>query len=188
MTTRVFKPLKVLSRKHNVAVLVIHHMGKSDKTRPGQRMLGSVANHAWAEDSLYLTRSGMKDIRIDTESKTIPSTTYRMTNIHNLEWQPRVETWREEEEEATQQVYNSAGARSNIRGKGKPRRRSKPGEESPVIKVLRENGVPMTTKAIADATGLNRSSVHRTMARYLDQEVVDLNQQGQINTWELIQK
>lgn len=185
MTTKVFKPLKVLSRKHNVAVLVIHHMGKSDKTRPGQRLLGSVANHAWAEDSMYLTRSGLKDIRIDTESKTIPSSVYRMTNVHNLEWTPRIENWRDEDDEPVQQVHNTGGQQKGRRRKYQPAQEKK---EPEVITTLRENGIPMTTSALAEATGLNRSSVHRTMARYLDREIVELNQTGQVNTWSIVNK
>lgn len=181
MTTKVFKPLKVLSRKHNVAVLVIHHMGKSDKSRPGQRLLGSVANHAWAEDSLYLTRSGMKDIRIDTESKTIPGSIYRMTNIHNMEWSPRVEPWRDEEDEPTQQTYNQGGG-----GKPRGRSRAKTTDTHPLMVALKENGMSMSTVALAQATDLNRSSVHRTMAKFLDQGKVEINQSPQGNSWTLV--
>ena len=184
MTTRVFKPLKTLSRKHNVAVLVIHHMGKSDKSRPGQRLLGSVANHAWAEDSMYLTRSGLKDIRIDTESKTIPGNVYRMTNVHNMEWSPQVEHWREEDEEAAQQTHNQhSGNRQGGRQSGRRRQRQ---EEHPLLAALKENGMGMSTAALAEATGMNRSSVHRTMTRFLDKDTVSLTQKAQHNTWSLV--
>ena len=90
MTSKVFKPLKVMSRKHNVAVYLIHHMSKTEKARPGQRMLGSTANHAWAEDSIYLSTSGKK-IRIDLESKQVPPAIWAVENVvGSLNWQPEV--------------------------------------------------------------------------------------------------
>lgn len=187
MTTKVFKPLKVLSRKHNVAVLVIHHMGKSDKSRPGQRLLGSVANHAWAEDSMYLTRSGLKDIRIDTESKTIPSNIYRMTNVHNMEWSPRVEPWREEDEQPAQQTYNNNQGNAR-RGKAEStRKRYGADKDHPLLVELRKSGMAMSTNALAIATGTNRSTVHRTMTKMLDKELVQLHQGDTANTWSLVE-
>src|SRR5690606_24314384 len=97
MTTKIFKPLKTLARKYNTAILVIHHMGKADRPRAGQRMLGSVANHAWSEDSLYLSRAGASDIRMEIESKTAPGGTFRISNLHNTVWEPEVMPWRQEE-------------------------------------------------------------------------------------------
>lgn len=98
MTTRIYRPLKVLSRKHNVTVQVVHHMSKmnGDKVvRPGQRLLGSTANHAWAEDSLYLSRpSTGKRIRMDLESKSVPGAAYAINNIEgSTDWNPGVEKW-----------------------------------------------------------------------------------------------
>ncbi len=54
MTRKVFRPLKMLMRKHESALQVVHHMSKGNPkfaTRSGQRLLGSTANHAWSEDS-----------------------------------------------------------------------------------------------------------------------------------------
>ena len=159
MTTKIFKPLKVLSRKHNVAIMVVHHMGKSEKSRPGQRMLGAVANHAWAEDSIYLARSGLRDIRIDLESKTVPATTYRMSNVHNIWWTPQIEPWRAEEEEA------APGSESE----GRPQRRKTQAKPDPVIDLLREASAGgLTTAQIATALGVNRATVHKRCARLFD--------------------
>lgn len=180
MTEKVFKPLKVMARKHNCAVLVVHHMGKADKSRPGQRMLGSVANHAWGEDSLYLSRSGLKDVRIDTESKTMPAQTFRMTNVHNLEWTPRVEPWRDEEEESKHSIHNQGSSHD---GRRRPRRKM-----NPTLQVVKESGKPLTTSEIAKATDLNRSTVHRTMMRFLDRELVTMKQdrKNNANVWEYV--
>lgn len=102
MTTKIFKPLKFMSRKHNIAVIVVHHLNKSDKPRPGQRLLGSVANHAWAEDSIYLSDplSGTR-VRMDLESKSIPAQAYAINNIRtSREWLPQITSWNREEDTA----------------------------------------------------------------------------------------
>jgi hypothetical protein len=164
MTTKIFKPLKVLSRKHNVALILVHHMGKSEKARPGQRMLGAVANHAWAEDSLYLSRSGIRDIRIDLESKTVPAATYRMSNVHNVWWTPQVEPWRADEEEP------ASGAETERVTSGRRRKTAKP---NPILDLLREssNG-KMTTAQLATEMKVTRSTAHRNMTRMLERGLV----------------
>lgn len=176
MTNKIFRPLKVLSRKHNVAVQVVHHMSKADKSRPGQRLLGAVANHAWAEDSIYLARSGLKDIRIDLESKTVPATTWRMTNVHNLWWTPQIEPWRADDEPAP-------GAETEyVRAKPTPRRR---GRDHPLILLLQESAQPMSTAQLAIAQGVNRSTIHKQMTKLLDQGKVTRTQSENSNIWGL---
>jgi hypothetical protein len=94
MTTKIFKPTKVVSRKHNVALQVVHHLGKSqDRQRMGQRMLGSVANHAWAEDSLYLLKVGKDKLKMEFESKVAPAQTFAITNLDNSRWEPVITPW-----------------------------------------------------------------------------------------------
>lgn len=193
MTEKVFKPLKTMARKHNCAVLVVHHMGKSEKSRPGQRMLGSVANHAWGEDSLYLSRSGLKDVRIDTESKTSPATVFRMTNVHNLEWSPRIEPWREEDAESTQKTFDGMhkgkGSRNMPSDEEESRPSSKPNPRSgagrAMINCLRDHKSPMTTAELAEVTNFTRSTVHRALMKLLDQEKVSLDQDRKPNVWSL---
>lgn len=177
MTTKIFKPLKVLSRKHNVAVIVIHHMGKSEKSRPGQRMLGAVANHAWAEDSIYLARSGLKDIRIDLESKTIPSSTYRMTDVHNVWWSPKIDPWRTEDDPDTTNEPSSTPG--NRRGR-------KPRKADPVLEKLAENPLGMTTGQLATEFGVNRATIHKRMTKLLDAEKIERTMvNGGTNLWKL---
>lgn len=156
MTTKIFKPLKTLSRKHNAALQVVHHMGKSDKARPGQRMLGSVANHAWGEDSIYLSRAGRADVRIDLESKTVPAQTYRMSELDNLLWTPLISPWREIEvkEDTGQQPYAAQPRRAN-------------GQDGLITKLLQESS-PATTAAIADALRITRSTAHKRLVKMLD--------------------
>lgn len=195
MTTKIFKPLKVLSRKHNVAVIVIHHMGKSDKSRPGQRLLGAVANHAWAEDSIYLSRSGIKDIRIDLESKTIPAAVYRMTEVHNLWWTPQISPWRADEDSTPSADdysnrdggnYQEKLAKAQRKANGRGRRGRKPqGTEHPAISALKEAPNGLTNAQLSDILGVHRSSIHKQMTRLLDQELVVHNVHGNSVRWTL---
>lgn len=177
MTTKIFKPLKVLSRKHNVAIIVVHHMGKSEKSRPGQRMLGAVANHAWAEDSIYLSRSGLQDIRMDLESKTVPAATYRMTDLNNLGWTPNVTPWRNDDEES---VHTHAQVGQRTRGKRKPK-------VDPALSALEESPTGLSTSALAELLKVNRSTTHRRMARLLDDGKVERSVMGNgSNIWNLV--
>lgn len=182
MTTKIFKPLKVLARKHNVAIQVVHHMGKSEKSRPGQRMLGAVANHAWAEDSIYLSRSGLVDIRMDLESKTIPASTYRMSDLNNLGWTPSIAAWRPDDEPEKQQ-YASAGGSTP-----KARKSRQPNRPDPILTMLTENPLGMSTAQLAQALTLDRSTVHRRMTRLLDDEKVErMMLDGGTNSWKIAQ-
>jgi hypothetical protein len=49
--------LRALSREHAVALVVVHHMSKKGRPQLGQALRGSSDLHAWADDSLYLTRT-----------------------------------------------------------------------------------------------------------------------------------
>lgn len=181
MTTKIFKPLKVLSRKHNVALLVVHHMGKSEKSRPGQRMLGAVANHAWAEDSIYLSRSGVNDIRMDLESKTVPSSTYRVQDLDNTAWTPSVSPWRpddQELEDSTPSTIKSAQGRSTR----KPR-----GVANPILKALAESSTGMSTQELAVELSKDRSSIHKQAVRLLDSGLIERQQlPNNSNLWKLV--
>lgn len=104
MMTKVYRPLSTLAAKHGVAIQVINHMRKSNKNdngeRGGQLMLGSVANHAWSEDSLYFHHDPKnQDIVIDFESKTAPGSRFKMSNVRNKVWEPVLENITEEEPE-----------------------------------------------------------------------------------------
>jgi hypothetical protein len=92
MTTKLFKPLKQLARKHGIALILIHHMNKSkEDRRSGQRMLGSVANHAWAEDSMYLSEMPGGAIALQTESKSWHAESYVVSGVSTKAgWQPNV--------------------------------------------------------------------------------------------------
>lgn len=49
--------LRALSREHELALALVHHMSKKGRPQLGQALRGSSDLHAWADDSLYLTRA-----------------------------------------------------------------------------------------------------------------------------------
>jgi hypothetical protein len=156
MTTRIFKPMKTLSRKHNVALFLIHHMGKSEKLRPGQRLLGSVANHAWAEDSIYLSNTVNGDVKMDLESKSVPMAAWRLTNIRNRSWDPAVEPWSKDRPD--EQAEDD---------RPKARTATKKTYDSPhrAVQWLQAQGKAMTTTEMAAALEMTNQQIWRTMTR-----------------------
>lgn len=172
MTTKVFKPLKQLSRKHNVLVLVVHHLNKSDRPRAGSRLLGSVANHAWAEDSIYLHRTATRDIRMETESKTAAEQVYRLQNLDNAAWEPAVSPWKAEEPAPKEYTTPKRSAsKSSGQATSTPRARAKPISQHPVVKALRSSPHPLTAGDIAGklTKPLSRGQVWRQLVKAEEQ-------------------
>jgi len=157
MTTKIFRPLKVLARKHNVALIVVHHLGKSDRNRVAQRMLGSVANHAWAEDSLYLMHAGGGSLKMEFESKVAPSMTYRLSNLNNDRWDPIIGPWKKDDEQQMSS-NGSAGSRSSSNG-------TRPDRMPKATEALERLGGLQTTKAIATEADLNYQQAYRQLSR-----------------------
>lgn len=150
MTRKVFRPLKMLSRKHGNALQVVHHMNKGNPkfaTRGGQRLLGSVANHAWSEDSLYLQLARMGKVKVTRESKSASSDDFLIEGLHRSRvWEPVI-ALRETEED-------------------KPER-SPSGRSSSALDALKALGPGVhTTRAIADQAGVTTSAVHRQLKRH----------------------
>ena len=55
------KNLTQLRFHYDVAIVLIHHMRKAQANRPGQRMLGSMAFHAWVSSALYCSAATEDD-------------------------------------------------------------------------------------------------------------------------------
>lgn len=168
MTSKIFRPLKVMARKHNVAIKVVHHLGKSqDRQRMGQRMLGSVANHAWGEDSLYLMRSGKDKVKMEFESKVAPAAIYQISNLENTRWEPSITPWKGSSDESTP---------SNRQGQG--RRESKPSEPklSAAAQALEGMGGGIhSASSIAKAAGVSYQQAYRQLSR---DEAVEKHENG----------
>lgn len=164
MTTKIFKPLKLLARKHEVAVRLVHHMkkgGEDGDVRGGQRMLGSVANHAWAEDSLYLTRRMGGKLKMEFESKSAPEKTYTIGNLDNFEWAPLFDP---EKPDVT-------GAPTVEKANGRRRSNGHRGHaQQDILDLLAQGGV-FSTQDIASATTKPYGTVYRKLR---DMESADL--------------
>lgn len=156
MTTKVFKPLKDLAQKHGCAIQFVHHMRKGDPKNPqrgGQMMLGSVANHAWAEDSMYLKygRGGL--IVVEQESKNAPVFGFNVAGLRNRSWTPRV----------TLNAVDNGDSPAGDEGSVGKRPRKSGGDES-----TRTPAAPRPSKAIAALAelgpGAHKMSVIRETA------------------------
>lgn len=167
MTEHVFKPLKQLSRKHGVAIQVVHHMKKGDPKAPqqrgGQLLLGSVANHAWSEDSMYfrLGRGGI--VICEQESKNAPVPGFTISHLRNKRWEPLVAVSPEELSEQP-----SEGDRGVRQGKheGRTRKpRAKSHRVSKSFTALHELGKPSTVAEIAKTAGVTNSAVTKSLQR-----------------------
>lgn len=178
MTQAIFKPTKTLSRKYNVAIQFIHHMGKAEKARAGQRMLGSVANHAWAEDSLYLSRAGAHDIKIELESKTAPGNAWRVTDLNNKSWTPQVNLWSADKAD-----------KSETPSRYKPRAKATP----KAVEILQQSpDIEMTSKQIVAKLGgdITAAQVWRQLRRAQDNGMAIMYRVGPHNTnlWQFTSK
>jgi len=152
MTTKIYKPMKLLMRKHACALRFVHHMGKGgaeDTRRGGQKMLGGTANHAWSEDSLYLNRH--KDgIRMEFESKSAPERVYNIGNLDNHEWRPLFEP----DKDKLPQVATARKRPST----------PKPDIYQPLLDVLSQGG-SWAPKDLAKELGQNYGTVYRKLQR-----------------------
>lgn len=180
MTTKIFRPAKVLSRKHNVALIVVHHLNKSDKQRMGQRMLGSVANHAWAEDSLYLTHGGRRGIvKMEFESKVAPGEIYKLDNLDNDRWEPIISPWRKDDSNLNSTPREGA-RRSKSNGSGRSGSDSGSRARAPRMSLAGETlarlGGLQATREIAEEAGLTYQQAYRQLSR-------DSKVEKQGNSW-----
>lgn len=150
MTRKVFRPLKMLMRKHGCALQVVHHMNKGNPkfaTRGGQRLLGSVANHAWSEDSLYLQLARLGKVRVTRESKSASSDDFVIDGLHKSKsWEPVI---------VLRDVEDAQAERA-------PSQKS-----SSALDALKTLGPGVhTTREIADQAGVTTSAVHRQLKRH----------------------
>lgn len=168
MTTRIFKPMKVLMRKHGCSLRFVHHMGKgggeNDTRRGGQKLLGSVANHAWSEDSLYITRTGKPgQLKVDFESKSAPEQSYLISGLDNKSWTPVYEP-----EARTQETVPTA--RSERRST--PKASKAEGGDPAIIDLLQQGG-SWATKDLAAALGKTYHPTYRSLTDMMTQGLIE---------------
>lgn len=164
MTLKIFRPLKLLARKYNTAMILVHHMKKGDPRAPqrgGQRMLGSVANHAWAEDSIYVKHGRGGDLVIEQESKSAAVGGFKITHVRNTSWEPEVIPGPKDDDEGSSTGEGAAAA---------PRSRSRRQGRSKVLDSLQALGEGThSTKIIATHAGITPSGALRQLNRAQEQ-------------------
>lgn len=165
MTEKIFKPAKQLSRKHEVAFCFVHHMRKGDPAKPqrgGQLMLGSVANHAWAEDSLYLKLARGGDVIVERESKNTTSGTFRITGLRNKKWTPGVT----DDQTGDEGLHEEARQESAGSNGSAPRTRSQGPRKPKALQALEELGVGQwRTGQVAEQCGITPNGAKRQLDR-----------------------
>ena len=65
--------LRELNRRHDVAVLVVHHMSKKARAHPGQALRGSGDLHAWTDSACYLVHRGQGNLQLTVEHRFGPA-------------------------------------------------------------------------------------------------------------------
>jgi hypothetical protein len=61
--------LRELNRRHDVALIVVHHMAKRQRHDLGQALRGSSDIHAWIDSACYLTRKAEQRLRLTVEHR-----------------------------------------------------------------------------------------------------------------------
>jgi hypothetical protein len=169
MTTKIFKPLKTLAEKHEVAIVVIHHMRKGDANgqRGGQMMLGSIANHAWAEDSLYISTGRGGVTVVERESKHTASGSFKIKGLKNRQWTPQVTDasidFESDDETPPRASTNGHKRRAHAaRSNGHAQTADRPNKTRDALKAL---GRPATAKELKDLTKLSYQGVEQSLKR-----------------------
>lgn len=169
MTTKIFRPLKELARKHGCAIQLIHHMKKGDPKagpqRGGQLLLGSVANHAWAEDSLYFRLGRAGKVICEQESKNAPVGRFEISGLHRKTgWDPVINMLDDEGREpegADGPVRRAQGSNGNARSSGE--RVQKPAKTLLALASLGPG--THAVKDIAEAVGVTVQGVYQAFNR-----------------------
>ena len=65
--------LRELNRRHDVALLIVHHMAKRSRRDLGQALRGSSDLHAWTDSACYLVRHGEQRLRLTVEHRSAPA-------------------------------------------------------------------------------------------------------------------
>ena len=65
--------LRELNRRHDVAIVVVHHMSKKARSHPGQALRGSGDLHAWTDSACYLVHRGKGELQLMVEHRAGPA-------------------------------------------------------------------------------------------------------------------
>jgi hypothetical protein len=65
--------LRELNRRHDLAVVLVHHMSKKPRKNLGQALRGSSDLHAWVDSACYLVRNHQDQIQLTVEHRAAPA-------------------------------------------------------------------------------------------------------------------
>jgi|TARA_B100001971_G_C18259898_1_gene585726 hypothetical protein len=65
--------LRNLNRRHELAIVLVHHMAKRARKDPGQALRGSGDLHAWVDSACYLARRDDQCIRLTFQHRAAPA-------------------------------------------------------------------------------------------------------------------
>jgi len=65
--------LRELNRRHQMSIVVVHHMAKRPRRDLGQALRGSSDVHAWTDSACYLVRSTDKRLRLTVKHRCAPA-------------------------------------------------------------------------------------------------------------------
>lgn len=95
MYSDVLRPLKAFANDYDAAQLIVHHTRKATvglSSSGGAALAGSVALHAWSDNSLYMQRCEGDKVVMEVETKAQSSQTYELHNLNTPHlWMPRVQ-------------------------------------------------------------------------------------------------
>jgi len=145
---------------------------KQGNQRGGQMLLGSVANHAWAEDSLYFRLGRGGDIICEQESKNAPVPGFRVSGIRNKKWTPTITMNKDDSEREPDgvdgPVRRSQGNGNNANGRSSAKRDPSKTTSGP-LKALDILGPgPHKVRTIGDLAGCQPPSVYQAFKRHLE--------------------
>jgi hypothetical protein len=80
--------LRELNRRHDLALVVVHHMAKRSRRDPGQALRGSSDLHAWTDSACYLVRRSDQRLRLTVEHRQAPAPDPLLLSLAYTEGEP----------------------------------------------------------------------------------------------------
>ncbi len=65
--------LRDINRRHQIAIVLVHHMAKRSRRDLGQALRGSSDLHAWVDSACYLVRRDDQRLRLTVEHRAAPA-------------------------------------------------------------------------------------------------------------------
>ena len=80
--------LRELNRRHQVALILVHHLAKRSRRNLGQALRGSSDLHAWTDSACYLARRGDGRLLLTVEHRSAPAPDPVLLRLHGGGHQP----------------------------------------------------------------------------------------------------